>query len=268
VVMNAPLAVVESKSVSVSREPGAALSAVDKAMVVLSSVMASVDPLSLSELGRRTGLPKSTAHRLLASLCAHRMVERRGGLYYPGECVVNPAVAASSSLVSFLRGESTPYLVELHTVTGGTASVCVLASTGAVCVKQIFGHRGVRLSAGSPVPRAIVELLYAHHAGRGCLLPGGLSAGALSQIRSTGVAHVDEGARGISGVAVALRDVVSGRYWPAVLAVSGRTGAVDVAVATRELRRGAYCLARDIGLYMGRRNGNDAGIRAGACTRP
>ncbi|MET8759964.1 helix-turn-helix domain-containing protein [Lentzea sp. NPDC004782] len=259
--MSASLTVVpEPASMSGSRETGgAALTAVDKAMVVLTSVIGSGKPLSLAELIRRTGLPKSTTHRLLAALCAHRMVERRDGFYYPGECVVKPALPESHSVVPLLRSESTPYLVELHAATGGTASVCAMASTGPVCVNQIYGHRGIRLGSSSTVPSAIIKILHAHHAENGYMLPGRLSAGELSKIRSTGVAHADEPARGISSVAITLRDVVSGRNWPAVLAVSGGTRTLDVAAATRELRRCAYSLARNVQLHIGRRDGMDIG---------
>jgi len=222
------------------------VTAVDKAMIMLTAVLTSGEPSSLAELSRRTGLPKSTAHRLLGILCAHGMVARRDGQYVPGVYVSNSFVPENNSLVMLLRSESTPYLVELHTATGGTASLWMRASTGPVCLNQIYSHRDVRIVPGSPVPQAIGKLFHAYSVGDDAMLPGRPAATELSEIRSTRIAYASEPPRGLVSVAIALWDTGTRRYEPIVLAVSGHTGVLDLSAAARELRGYAHSLTRRI----------------------
>jgi IclR family acetate operon transcriptional repressor len=242
--MNASSAVVlESEPKGVSPDAGAALTAVDKAMVLLASVIASGGPLSLAELSRRTGLPKSTTHRLMTRLCAHKMVTRCAGRYHPGKYVVNTHAQVTRTLVSVLRSESTPYLVELHTTTGATASICVVTDAGPVCVNQVYGHRGIRLGSHAPAPAAIVKPLKPHGTGGP---PSRPTAEEPSEIETADVAYSNEPLPGITSVAVALRDLTSESHWPAALAVSARTGNLEITTTARELRSSAHSLARAV----------------------
>jgi DNA-binding IclR family transcriptional regulator len=61
------------------------LTSIEKAVDVLFQLHAAPLPVGVSELGRALGLPKSSAHRLLASLARRGLVQRdeRGG-YEPG----------------------------------------------------------------------------------------------------------------------------------------------------------------------------------------
>lgn len=59
--------------------------AVEKALGVLFHLHAQKTPVGVTSLGRALHLPKSSAHRLLASLAKHGLVERDGeGRYRPG----------------------------------------------------------------------------------------------------------------------------------------------------------------------------------------
>src|SRR2546425_2882209 len=62
-----------------------ALTSVEKAVDVLFHLHAAPMPVGVTQLGRALGLPKSSAHRLLASLMNRGLVQRgeRGG-YEPG----------------------------------------------------------------------------------------------------------------------------------------------------------------------------------------
>jgi DNA-binding IclR family transcriptional regulator len=60
-------------------------SSVEKAVEVLFHLHREATPQGVSAVGRALGLPKSSAHRLLASLCRRGLVERDGaGCYRPG----------------------------------------------------------------------------------------------------------------------------------------------------------------------------------------
>jgi DNA-binding IclR family transcriptional regulator len=66
-----------------------ALTSVEKAVDVLFALNAAGVALGVTALGRELGLPKSSAHRLLATLARRGLVERgEGGRYRPGVALV------------------------------------------------------------------------------------------------------------------------------------------------------------------------------------
>jgi IclR family transcriptional regulator, acetate operon repressor len=83
--------------------------AIDKALDVLFHLHAHSDPQGVSEIGRALGLPKSSAHRLLAALRRRELVERDdSGRYRPGVALIGlargmlerePLVAAARPLL-------------------------------------------------------------------------------------------------------------------------------------------------------------------------
>ncbi|MEU6440754.1 helix-turn-helix domain-containing protein [Streptomyces sp. NPDC047046] len=97
---------------------------VDKAMEVLSALVATGAPHRLAELSRRTGLAKPTVHRLLRSLAAAGFAEAaEGGSYRPGPRLLGlaAAVLAEEPVLRHVR----PVLGELHARTGLFASYAV-----------------------------------------------------------------------------------------------------------------------------------------------
>lgn len=67
--------------------------AIDKALDVLFHLHARAEPQGVSEIGRALGLPKSSAHRLLAALRRRDMVERDDlGRYKPGVALLGLAL--------------------------------------------------------------------------------------------------------------------------------------------------------------------------------
>ena len=57
-----------------------AVTSIEKAVDVLFHLHASALPVGVTQLGRAVGLPKSSVHRLLASLMKRDLVQRKGEL--------------------------------------------------------------------------------------------------------------------------------------------------------------------------------------------
>lgn len=71
------------------------LSSIDKAVDVLFALHGSGTALGVTALGRELGLPKSSAHRLLATLARRGLVERdEAGRYRPGVALVTLGLGA------------------------------------------------------------------------------------------------------------------------------------------------------------------------------
>jgi DNA-binding IclR family transcriptional regulator len=90
--------------------------------------------MTLSELARASGLPKSTVHRLLARLIELDAIESHGAGYKIGLGVfqlgsVTPAYA--------LRDTAMPYLASLHRWTGHTVCLAVLRERTVVLLERL-----------------------------------------------------------------------------------------------------------------------------------
>jgi DNA-binding IclR family transcriptional regulator len=124
--------------------------------------------LSLVEIGRRTGLPGATLHRLLGELVRHGAIERTG----PGRYTVGVRMWEIGKLaprVSRVDEVSIPYLADLYEATHGTLHLAVRRDREALCVKVIGDHHPVppMLRAGARVPLTcpgVGEVLLAHAA--------------------------------------------------------------------------------------------------------
>lgn len=102
--------------------------------------------LSLAELSRRSGLTKSTTHRLLATLEGAGWVERTTG----GEhrLTLRAFEVGSTAVDSFdLRTEAGPLLSELAQALGQTAFLTVPDDNRAVCLERVEGQQLVRILA-------------------------------------------------------------------------------------------------------------------------
>lgn len=55
---------------------------VDRVFDILEALSVSSSPLGLSEIARKTGMSKSTLHRLLSSMCARHYVEKNADSTY------------------------------------------------------------------------------------------------------------------------------------------------------------------------------------------
>lgn len=100
----------------------------ERAARLLTEIVDEGEPVTFSELARRTGLAKSTTSRLLLALERSSLVQREGGAYVPGEVFVRHMwrTGGEAGLVEVAR----PVLERLGENTGETVNLGV-------------GHHGV-----------------------------------------------------------------------------------------------------------------------------
>jgi IclR family transcriptional regulator, acetate operon repressor len=241
-------------------------SAVDKAMALLSTLISDGRPMSLAELTRRTGLPKTTVHRLIGVLRAHNVVDRHEEAYVPGELLAEVSGAADGRYLRLLGRVAKPFLVDLYQSTGAIASLGVLSGDEVRYVDRVFSHQSVRTpsfrSDRAPAHcTAIGKILLAqsHHSSRviheGQPLPALTQAtitapadlmAELAKVRREGIAYSSaEYVNGVVCVAVLVARESARR--PAVaVSVGGRVNDFDLAAARMQLPRTALALSQAI----------------------
>jgi DNA-binding IclR family transcriptional regulator len=95
--------------------------------------------LTLAELVRRTGLPRSTAHRMLGELASLRLLERTVGGYRLGGRLFELGMRAS--VERGLMEVAIPFMEDLYERTHETVHLGVREGTEVVYVAKIGGHR-------------------------------------------------------------------------------------------------------------------------------
>jgi DNA-binding IclR family transcriptional regulator len=133
---------------SVADEPGrAVLRSVGIALDIVDA-LAEASELSLSELARRVGVAKSTAHRTCAVLARRGFVDRTAGRGYRlGVGLVEYGHLATERTV--VRDQALPLLVELRNTLEETVQVGVPAGADVVYVERVEGQRALRYSTNS-----------------------------------------------------------------------------------------------------------------------
>jgi DNA-binding IclR family transcriptional regulator len=101
--------------------------------------LGSASVLTLSQLARRTGLPKSTVHRLLAELESHRAVQRAAAGYQLGTLSLD--LAGRGGNHDWLRRAVMPHLVDLYESVGQMVSLAVLHGSTVVYVVTLHNQR-------------------------------------------------------------------------------------------------------------------------------
>jgi len=184
-------------------------------------VLTTVPELNLSELARRVGVAKSTAHRTCAVLVGRGLLDRTAsGGYRLGLRLVEYGQLAS--VRSAVRDRGLPLLVELRNALGETVQVGVPAGADVVYVERVEGMQALRYasenSRRSPLHRSSAgKVLAAYDAdlaearlraglpastGYTIVVPE-LFAAELSRVRQRGYARsVDETELGMSSLAV------------------------------------------------------------------
>ncbi|MBF4163100.1 IclR family transcriptional regulator [Nocardioides acrostichi] len=217
--------------------------------------------LTLSELSRRTGLHKATAHRLCRELVEHRLLDRVPGGYRLSRGLFELGMRASTERT--LTEVALPFLQDLYERTHETVHLGVREGSDVVYLLKIGGHRQARSPSrtGGRMPlhaTAIGKMLLAH-ADPGdvaSLLTGPLERVTAHTVTAPGILHrqleraLDEGvafeheesAPGLTCVAAPVtvgEDVVAavsaagplGRFWPARHAVVVRAVAAAIGAA-------------------------------------
>jgi DNA-binding IclR family transcriptional regulator len=232
---------------------------VDRVFQVLELCAASRRTVSLAELSRETGLPKSTLHRLCWKLESHGALEQ-----HPDGFRIGPklfALGALNPTVQRLRTASMPLLYDLASTTGHVSNLAVMEEGSALLIDEVF-------AAERPVPRMVGAHLPLHATALGkvllaaqpvavrkkligrALLPAftrntvirpNLLLDQLEVIAETGVAYSREEWRlGFAGVAasVMVEDRLAG-----ALALVGIPRAADIERYARSVRTAADRLA-------------------------
>lgn len=110
--------------------------------------LAEVPELNVSELARRIGVAKSTAHRTCAVLAARGLVDRtETGGYRLGLRFVEYGHLATERTA--VRDRGLPLLVELRNALGETVQIGVPAGADVVYVERVEGRHALRYTTNS-----------------------------------------------------------------------------------------------------------------------
>jgi DNA-binding IclR family transcriptional regulator len=124
--------------VNAVREPPAhGTTAIDRGADLLVRVLESAEPVALTELASATGIPKSTASRLVSALERRGLIEQDGerGRLRPGPAILR--VAERSMLERNMVELARPSLDALAEASGETINLAVPASHGVEHVAQV-----------------------------------------------------------------------------------------------------------------------------------
>jgi DNA-binding IclR family transcriptional regulator len=127
---------------------------VGKALALLDAFEHIDTSLGVSELARRTHLPKSTAFRLLAILEQRQLVERHGTRYCLGTRLFELGHRVSYCRPRSLRDSAVPFISDLYELTHETVHLGVLDGTDVLYLEKLFGHQPVKApsAVGARVP--------------------------------------------------------------------------------------------------------------------
>ncbi|QNQ89643.1 helix-turn-helix domain-containing protein [Corynebacterium poyangense] len=95
--------------------------------------------LGVSEVARRSGIPKSTAHRILAIMVQEELLERTGNTYRLGPLPFELVSGSNLSSQARLAAETlTPFLAALFEQSRKTVHLAYLSGTEVVYINKLF----------------------------------------------------------------------------------------------------------------------------------
>ncbi|WP_203971251.1 IclR family transcriptional regulator [Planotetraspora silvatica] len=127
-------------------------SSLEKAITIITSLSTAPQPMSLAELSRRTGLPKTTAHRLLGVLCRRGFARRIGIDYAIGDQLISLAGPGPRTIPG-TRRIVLPYMIRLYELTRQTVNLAVSRGLEVTYIERVYGHTRVN-SPSDDVDRA------------------------------------------------------------------------------------------------------------------
>jgi DNA-binding IclR family transcriptional regulator len=234
------------------------MSTIGRALQILDDLGRRTTLTSLSAIARRTGLPKSTVHRLLGILEEDGAVERDRGLYRLGARSIGRAHAGDGRHER-LRRTVMPYLVDLYEHVDRSVSSAVLDNVTLVYLDTLHspgpGPLAVPDDDATPACTTAAGLLllaYARLTGPALSEltgPAGTTPARLTaefvRIRREGVAYsMEENVRGLVDVASPVT-VATGRP-VAAMTVHGLAHGSDFAAVVAILRGRAYAASREV----------------------
>ena len=123
--------------------PSNPVSMIERMTLVLDAFDGANARLTLQDIVERSGLPRSTAHRILDQLVRLRWLDHRGGDYGLGMRALELGGLAVAH--NALREATAPLLHDLHARTGVTVHLHVLDRLDVVCLDKLSGRSGVAL---------------------------------------------------------------------------------------------------------------------------
>ncbi|GAB3158231.1 IclR family transcriptional regulator [Micromonospora sonneratiae] len=192
----------------------------DRGVQLLQAFRPSGEPLRLTELCRRTGLPKATVHRLIEQLVELALLQRTPDGFVPGIALFE--LGELVPVKQRLREAALPFMQDLYEATHETIHLGVRSDLDVVYAEKIRGHAGVdtpsRVGGRLPLPCTGVGKVLLAYSGQELIdevllrpLPRltahsitdpGLLADELAQIRYSGIGYDrQEAALGLSCVA-------------------------------------------------------------------
>lgn len=115
-------------------DPEGAPSILNKAVLLLSAFTAQDRVLTLSELTRASGLPKSTVHRLLAKLLELDVVEQQPTGYKIGLRLIQ---LSANTPAGVMRDSAVPHMASLQRWSGRTVGLFVLRGFDVVLLERL-----------------------------------------------------------------------------------------------------------------------------------
>jgi DNA-binding IclR family transcriptional regulator len=232
-------------------------------MALLEAFNPDDESVGLSELARRSGLPKATVHRLLHQMSGHGLVERTEDGYRLGMRLFE--LGHRSPRSRDLRLAALPILGDLRDATHETVHLAVLDGTEVVYLEKLVGHQGPPLAsrvggrlpahctgvgkvllayASAKVVHAVLQQPLRRLTARTIIMPGLLTR-ELATIRRTGVAFEhEESTRGV----VCAASPIMGPDGTAVAAmsVSGWADRLDPQRYAPAVRTAALAVSREL----------------------
>jgi IclR family acetate operon transcriptional repressor len=237
----------------------------DVAVARVSAVLGAFGPehreLRLSEISRRSGLPKSTTSRLVTELVAYGFLERSGAHLHLGLRLAE--LGRLTLRRRDLRAVALPYLVDLREATRQSVQLAVLDGTDVVHLEILRGRNtpeppasGGRLPAHACAlgkvllacsDETAVDLVCARPLAalgpRTVLTPASLRR-QLSLVRESGLAYEsEESGPGVGGVACAI--LHADGHPVAAVAVSGWSGRLNPRAIGPAVRTVALAVGRE-----------------------
>ncbi|MBB4774956.1 IclR family transcriptional regulator [Actinomadura livida] len=194
-----------------------------RAVAVLTAFRADDDALGAAELARRSGLPRSTAHRIALDLVEAGLLERQGTRVRLGLKLFEIGQRVPRQRV--LRDAAVPYMSDLREATRQTVHLAVLEGTEVVYV-EILGSPG-----GPKLPSKVGGRLPAHVTGVGKAILAFSPPDAVQAVLDAGLVKASE--RSVTAPGLLARE----------LATIGREG---VAYDREESGRGIVCAASPV----------------------
>lgn len=124
-------------------DDGKPLRSIEKGLAILDAFEGDSALLGVSEIARRSGLPKSTAFRLTTSLEQKGYLERVGDRYRLGLRLFELGNMVSWCRPRRLRETALPFMCDLFRQTGKTVHLAVLDGTDVLYVEKLHGREQI-----------------------------------------------------------------------------------------------------------------------------